>query len=81
MYSLGGYPGIKRGSGHIAVELYEVDAATLRSLDSLEGFSEGGDNTFYDRVSVTTVDQADTLIYVYMGPVNADRQVTAVASW
>lgn len=41
MVSLGGFPAIYRGEKGDTVtgEVYEVDAATLRRLDSLEGFN------------------------------------------
>ena len=82
MYSLGGFPGIKKGEGSIAVELYEVDDTTLSRLDSLEGYRKGADNTFYDRLTVTTDSGAETLIYVYMGQVDESRKVEGeVATW
>jgi gamma-glutamylaminecyclotransferase len=37
MVSLGPYPGVLPGKSDVAVEVYEVDAETLRRLDLLEG--------------------------------------------
>lgn len=49
MYSLGGFPAIteEEGAG-VVVEVYDVDDATMRRLDRLEGYP-----SFYDRKEVT----------------------------
>jgi gamma-glutamylcyclotransferase (GGCT)/AIG2-like uncharacterized protein YtfP len=38
MYSLGGFPGVVRGTGEITVEGYLVDRNILRRMDRLEGY-------------------------------------------
>lgn len=67
MYSCGGFPAIVPAKdGAVAVEVYEVDDATLRRLDQLEGYSNGY-NGFYDRTTERVVlDDGDVAeAYVY----------------
>lgn len=40
LYDLGHFPGIKDGDEPVVGELYEVDAATLKQLDQIEGYIE-----------------------------------------
>lgn len=51
MYSMGGFPYIRPATTEdlIVVEVYKVDASTMRSLDRLEGYP-----SFYDRKLVPT---------------------------
>ena len=75
MYSLGSYPGLKTdGSTPILMEVYEVDADTLESVDALEGYSENSEhNNFYDRIKISTP-FGDAYTYIYVPSVtDADR--------
>lgn len=68
--SVGSFPFVVKSKGTmVAGEVYEVDAATLRSLDSLEGYREGEPVRFYDRQASTIImnDQteiSDVLYYL-----------------
>lgn len=68
MYSLGGFPGIKKGLGTIKVELY--DNYNLKSIDGLE--SEG---SMYRREVVHTTDGEPCFIYVYLHDVRPESKV------
>ena len=55
LISLGGFPGLlKGGSTSVVMEVYEVDTKTLRSLDSLEGYSaqRKPSQNFYNREKI-----------------------------
>lgn len=55
LYSLGSFPGLKEnGNTSIVMEVYEVTEAVARNVDSLEGYTPGGNNTFYDKISIET---------------------------
>lgn len=54
MFSMGSFPMIIEGKGNVAVEVYEVDSATMDNLDRLEGFPR-----FYDRQRVSAVVQSN----------------------
>ena len=56
MFSLGGFPGIKTGSGDIVVEVYKVVSEGIaRNLDRLEGFSEQDSaRNFYNKATIST---------------------------
>lgn len=45
----GGFPAIVEGEGSILIQVFEVDDATFRSLDGLEGYP-----SFYNRKKVST---------------------------
>jgi len=55
LYSLGSFPGLKEnGNTSVVMEVYEVTEAVARNVDSLEGYTPGGNNTFYDKISIET---------------------------
>jgi gamma-glutamylcyclotransferase (GGCT)/AIG2-like uncharacterized protein YtfP len=54
MFSLGAYPGVRKGNTHVFTEVYTVDKPTMERLDMLEGFRGEGESNFYDRVEVDT---------------------------
>lgn len=60
MVSLGGFPGVLYGKGITAIkgEVYEVDEATSKAIDGLEGYP-----TFYDKVIINTP-YGDATMYV-----------------
>ena len=65
-YAGTGFPAIGKLEGaQTVVELYEVDEEGLRRLDSLEGFREKGLNNFYERMTITTEDGDEALIYYH----------------
>lgn len=73
MYSLGGFPGVRLGGDNetsIAVEVYEVNDATLQRLDMLEGYDErrDKDDNFYNRetVKLNKLDGEPTEMDVYI---------------
>lgn len=68
MVSLHAFPGLIRlseGLTHdIYVEVYDVDEAILRRLDSLEGFrAHGSHSNFYDRDTVDIPGVGECFIY------------------
>lgn len=55
LYSLGSFPGLKEnGNTSVVMEVYEVTEAVARNVDSLESYTPGGNNTFYDKISIET---------------------------
>ena len=85
MYSWGGFPAICPDEGSsVVVEVYRVDAKTLRNLDGLEGYSPTSTrNEFYDRKTTTVrLDNGETveaLIYC-MTEERASREAPLVKS-
>ncbi len=60
LYDLGEYPGLIAGNDRVSGEIYEVDAATLRRLDAVEGVVEGDPaQSLYQRVAVSVTYTAD----------------------
>ena len=81
MLRLGGFPGIVRsGETEIKGELYEVDDATLRRLDRLEGHP-----SFYERQSLTVTMTDGSVLEVesYILPTSwlDSRQVIPTGVW
>lgn len=74
MYSLGGFPGVVRGSKTIRGELFEVDEEAFARCDRLEGHPY-----FYRReqVEVTGINGVVQLawIYIYQGDTEGLREV------
>lgn len=67
MYHMGGFPGIvntPETSRMVVGEVFEVDDATLRRLDSLEGYRGEGEHNFYERERVVTDNGEECLVYV-----------------
>lgn len=77
MVSLGGFPGVTReGNTSITVEVYEVDDACLKDLNSLEGYRGEEQDNFYDREEIETP-FGKSFIYTYnhIRPTSAKSQV------
>lgn len=73
LYDLGYYQGIKRGSGEVLGEIYEIDQETLKRVDVLE--SEG---YLYRRVPVEAKIEGDTVkavTYVYNKSIDSSRRI------
>ncbi|SFR55976.1 Uncharacterized conserved protein YtfP, gamma-glutamylcyclotransferase (GGCT)/AIG2-like family [Marinobacter daqiaonensis] len=77
LYHLGGYPGaVEEHSGSVAVEVYEVSARTLRSLDRLEDFDpENRRQSLFLRKERKTRFGA-TWVYLYNRPVSHKRRLS-----
>lgn len=55
MFSLGGFPGLKKdGNTSIVMEVYEVDEEESRAVDGLEGYAPGRPPHFYDKQLIET---------------------------
>ena len=81
LVDLGAFPGAVPGDGEIDVEVYEVNADTLRCLDQLEGYVRPGVGV-YDRRAVTTTCGREALMYVWNRDVNfGDDRVVDGGSW
>lgn len=66
MYSCGGFPALVPSRYGVAtVEVYEVDDATLRRLDQLEGYSNGYQG-FYDRTTENIVLEGGGAVQAYV---------------
>lgn len=51
----GGFPGLKmEGEDSVVFEVYSVNEEIARDVDGLEGYSPGGNNTFYDKHQIKT---------------------------
>lgn len=76
MYDLGSYPGLKlQGNTPITFEVYEVSKEQLKVIDGLEGYNEGSDNHFYNRLKTNTP-YGEAYIYTYVPSVHGKRKVT-----
>lgn len=80
MYSLGGFPGVVHGKGHITGELYKITKDHLPRLDRLEGFDEKlkPEYCMYLREKVRIMSEVGTwnaFIYVYSGKVDRNRLI------
>jgi|688.fasta_scaffold65876_4 gamma-glutamylcyclotransferase (GGCT)/AIG2-like uncharacterized protein YtfP len=75
LYSLGGFPGLKQnGNTPVVIEVYEVNNQEAYWVDALEGYSEQGNNTFYDKIFIDTP-YGEASIYIYVPNVTEDRLV------
>jgi gamma-glutamylcyclotransferase (GGCT)/AIG2-like uncharacterized protein YtfP len=79
LYDLGPFPGAKQTedkNDSIQVEVYEVDDATFRQLDSLEGYyADHPTQGLYNRVEVITVTGLPVWTYIYNGDVSGSGVV------
>ena len=86
-----GFPIIKLGNDYrLNVEVYEVNASDLGSLDSLEGYREGQTPTFYDRkrtdVTLNDGSKLNTFVYEYVSDLSNEidsecEHVNGVFNW
>ena len=75
LYSLGYYPGLKTsGNTSVTMEVYAVDDIVAARVDRLEGYTPGGNNTFYDKISIETP-YGEASVYVYVNDIPQDRLV------
>lgn len=83
MFDLGAFPGVvEGGASPIVMEVFEIDATKLASLDSLEGY-RGKDNeekNFYNRKEIDTpFGKAYTYIYNHKG--TRDLDIVESGDW
>lgn len=80
MCSLGGCPSISpSGNTSIYMEVYEVNASTLKNIDGLEGFRGINDSTnFYDRISIKT---PWGKAFTYIIPENPTNELVNEGNW
>ncbi len=65
MYSLGGFPAVKReGNTPIAIEVFEVTEEVKQDLDGLEGYRGEGQNNLYNVDTIQTK-FGEATIYVF----------------
>ena len=66
LHSLSSFPGLKEnGNTSVVMEVYEVTDEEDKSIERLEGYSKGGNNTFYDKKEIQTPwGLASTYIYI-----------------
>jgi len=66
LHDLGGYPGLKQnGNTSVKFEVYAVNDNEASRVDSLEGYTEGIEPYFYDKVMIDTPwGKAGLYIYV-----------------
>jgi gamma-glutamylcyclotransferase (GGCT)/AIG2-like uncharacterized protein YtfP len=75
LYSLGYYPGLKTGGNtSVTMEVYEVDEKTAERVDRLEGYTPGGNNTFYDKIPIETP-YGEASVYIYVNDIPQERLV------
>lgn len=75
MFSLGPFPAIQEGEGHVEGELYEVDTRTLASLDRLEGHPVMYERTDIIATHLGTEEKVECYVYVYQGMCSKDEQI------
>lgn len=75
LYSLGGFPGLKtNGNTSVRMEVYEVTEEIAKRVDSLEGYTTGGNNTFYDKIPIETP-YGKASVYIYVNDIPKERIV------
>ena len=80
LYSLGSYPGLKEdGLTSVLMEVYKVTEEESQSIDYLEGYTEGGRNSFYDKTVVETP-FGEASVYIYQPEVLA-RELVKSGDW
>jgi len=75
LYSLGYYPGLKTGgTTSVTMEVYAVDDTVAERVDRLEGYTPGGNNTFYDKIPIETP-YGEASVYIYVNDIPQERLV------
>ena len=76
MYSINdAFPALKLGGNNsIVIEVYEVDDATLKRVDGLEGYNPEGKTNLYDRKKIFTP-YGESYIYIYEGGINNSKVI------
>lgn len=75
LYSLGFYPGLKTGGNtSVTMEVYAVDDTVAERVDRLEGYTPGGNNTFYDKIPIETP-YGEASVYIYVNDIPQERLV------
>jgi len=80
MFSLGAFPGVRKGHTHVFTEVYEVDNKTMERLDRLEGYSGKSETNFYDRTTVSTP-HGDAYMYTLENYRYADSDLVESGNW
>jgi gamma-glutamylcyclotransferase (GGCT)/AIG2-like uncharacterized protein YtfP len=68
LYSLGGYPGIKRGNGEVEVDILECSTKCFGAINYMEL------NAGYSVVEIF-INNEPTYIYEYLGNVNPSKKI------
>lgn len=72
LFNLGGFPGLKEnGSTSVKMEVYKVNQAEAKLVDSLEGYVEGRPPHFYDKKEIETP-FGTASVYLYVRDVPQD---------
>jgi gamma-glutamylcyclotransferase (GGCT)/AIG2-like uncharacterized protein YtfP len=80
MFSLGGFPGVKKeGQTSIKLEVYAVDENEAANIDALEGYEPGREPHFYDKQEIETP-WGVAGIYIYVRPTEY-RDVVESGDW
>lgn len=76
LYSAGAFPCLKKGgTTSVIMDVFKVDDRTLEDINSLEGFMEGIEATFYDREVIKTPFGEDAYYYIYVPSVKTMPKV------
>ena len=66
LHDLIGFPGLKHGgTTSVKMEVYAVTDEEAQWVDSLEGYTPGGNNAFYDKEIISTP-FGDAGVYIYV---------------
>lgn len=66
LHDLGNFPGLKHdGKTSVKMEVYAVNEQEAYFVDCLEGYTPGGNNTFYDKETISTP-FGDAGVYIYV---------------
>lgn len=75
LYNLGFYPGLKTGgTTSVTMEVYSVDDKVANKVDRLEGYTPGGNNTFYNKIPIETP-YGKASVYIYVNDIPKERLV------
>jgi len=62
------------GTTSVTMEVYAVDDTVAARVDRLEGYTPGGNNTFYDKIPIETP-YGEASVYVYVNDIPQERIV------
>jgi gamma-glutamylcyclotransferase (GGCT)/AIG2-like uncharacterized protein YtfP len=80
LYSLGGFPGLKKeGQTSVVMEVFAVNEREASSIDGLEGYQEGREPHFYDKQSIETP-WGTAGVYIYVRD-TSQRELIESGDW
>ncbi len=80
MFSLTGFPGIRKGNKAITIEVYEVTDDVAKTIDRLEGYRGTNKDNWYNKVQIDT-SQGKVDIYTLERPEYDNYPIIPSGDW